>query len=94
MRNLKVYTVYDHAAEAYLEPFFLPTRGTAIRSFAQAVNQDGHSFNQHPDDYTLYEIGEFDPSRGTVTGTEHVSLGNAVEFLNRPRIVPSDVAEA
>lgn len=80
----KAYTVFDHAAEAYLEPFFAPTRGVAIRSFTEAVNSEGHTFAKHPEDYTLYEIGTYDPSTGVIEGNRHESLGNAVEFVSRP----------
>lgn len=79
----KYYTVFDSAAKAYLEPFLARGRGEAIRSFSDAINTEGHPFNRHPDDYTLYEIGSFNEDTGEVKGDRHESLGNAVEFIER-----------
>lgn len=77
----KVFSVYDAAAEAYLQPFFTPTLGLAIRSFSDAVNQEGHQFSNHAADYTLFEIGEFDDSTGNLSMLKtHKNCGVASEF--------------
>lgn len=64
---LKIFAAYDRAAAAYLQPFFAPTTGLAIRSFHDAVNDSNHQFNKHADDYTLYLLGEFNDSDGSFT---------------------------
>ena len=81
---IKIYTVYDLKAEAYLPPFFMQNNGTAIRSFADAVNKEGHEFNAHPEDYVLFEIGEYDDKKAQITqGDANIALGNAVEYLQK-----------
>lgn len=57
---LKMFTVFDSKAAAFLQPFFAPTTAVAIRSFSQAARTQGHDFNQYAEDYTLFELGEFD----------------------------------
>jgi hypothetical protein len=59
---LSIFSVYDKKAEAYLQPFFAPTKASAERSFRNAINDNDHTFNCNPDDYSLVYIGEFDDS--------------------------------
>lgn len=58
---LRIFSVFDSKASAFIQPFYSPTRGTAIRSFKAMANEPGHAFNLFPDDYTLFELGTFDP---------------------------------
>lgn len=78
---LKVFSVYDKAAEAFLQPFFAPTVGIAIRNFRTAANQEDHQFHRHADDYTLFELGEFDESTGKLEPSTPHSLGNALQYV-------------
>lgn len=64
--TLNIYSVYDVKADAYITPFFLPTDAMAIRAFADCVSDPAHRFGAHPEDYTLYKIGVFDISSGSL----------------------------
>jgi len=64
--KLVLCSVKDRAADAYGRPMFVPSVGVAIRSFSDEVNrkdQENQLFN-HPDDFDLYELGEFDDNTG------------------------------
>lgn len=77
----RIFTIHDSKAEAFLPPFFLPTAGMATRAFADMVMQPEHAFNQHPEDYTLFEIGEWSDIRGTIETYEaKKGLGNGLEY--------------
>lgn len=76
-----LFTVYDNAARAYLDPFVAPSVEFAVREFRQVVNQSGHQFNKFPEDYTLYHVGTFDVATGALTPMDPRSLGVAVTFL-------------
>lgn len=80
MAKLRAYSVYDSKAEAYLRPFFAPSRGLAIRSFADVVNDKTHEVNKHAADYTLFEIGDFDEATGLFISKTPETLGNALTF--------------
>lgn len=67
---LKVYSVFDSAANAYLQPFFAPTDGLAIRSFMDACNDASHQFHKHGLDYSLYLLGDFDDHLGTFSASQ------------------------
>lgn len=64
--KLGVFAVYDRAAEAFMQPFYAQTIGSAIRSFTDAVNGDG-GIAKHPEDYMLSQLGEFDDNSGELT---------------------------
>ena len=63
----KLYTVYDVKSETYTAPTAHPARGQAIRSFSDAVNSGQGVISDHPADFTLFEIGEFDINTGELT---------------------------
>jgi hypothetical protein len=80
-----ICTVKDRAADAYGRPMFVPSAGVAIRSFSDEINRnnaDNQLFN-HPDDFDLYELGEFDDNTGLFALHEQpklLSLGKQVKI--------------
>lgn len=71
---LKVFAVRDLKAEAFLQPFFSPSVGSAMRAFSDAVNDKNCPFNKHPADYALFEIGTYDDSSGLLEALIPVKL--------------------
>lgn len=67
----KIYAVKDSATDSYGMPFFLNTRGEAMRHFADAANAnpDQSAIAKHPDDYTLHEIGTYDETNADIKST-------------------------
>lgn len=79
----RIYAVHDTKAEAYLQPFFLRTKGEAIRSFSEECKKTGSPFNAHSSDFSLYELGEYDElSASIVCHKSPLHLANAAEFIN------------
>lgn len=82
----KVFTVYDSKAEIYMPTFLFGNRGEAIRAFADTVNDVTTQLGKHPEDFTLFEVGEYDNSTGKYSQKDaHKSLGCAVEFLKESK---------
>lgn len=80
--KLKVFSVFDSKAEVFQQPFFSLTKGQALRGFTDAANDKNHPMGAHPEDYALFEIGEFDDATGRVEPLKSpVSLGLAIEFV-------------
>lgn len=79
----KVYSVRDAKVEAFLQPFFSPTMGAAIRSLSEAVNDPKHEFSRHAADYSLYALGEFDDSTGYLTPIDPVLVVPCKELINK-----------
>ena len=64
---MKVYSIYDMAAGAYLPPFFQKNDAMAIRLFEGMVNDGQSLFFQSPGDFSLHGLGEFDEETGMFT---------------------------
>ena len=78
---VKVFTVYDSKAEAYLPPFYARSTGDAIRRFSDTANDVSHDFNKHAADFTLFEIGEFDELQGVFNLLPaNISRGCALDY--------------
>lgn len=85
MGILKVFTVYDSKAEAYLQPFFMHSKGQAVRMFQDLANDPQHQFFKYAADFTMFEIGTYDESSGLLSPVQpYQSLGCAIEFVRKP----------
>lgn len=83
---LKVFAVRDTKAEAFLQPFFSNSVGNALRAFGDAAVDKNCPFNKHPEDYILYEVGEYDDSTAGLGALEIIRmLACASDFVNREK---------
>lgn len=79
--KLKIFSVYDSAAKAYIPPFFVAEVGLAIREFQGCASDPSHPFCKFSSDFTLFEVGEFDDSNGVISSyPEHVNHGLAASY--------------
>lgn len=65
--KFKIVCVRDRAADVFGVPQFVVALGAAIRGFSDEVNRDAadNAFNRHPEDFDLFELGEYDDARAT-----------------------------
>lgn len=64
---MKVFSIFDKAANIFNNPFFAPTEVHATRSFAIEVNRNEQSAIAFaPQDFSLYRIGSFDDQTGNL----------------------------
>lgn len=78
--KIRIYSVHDQKAEAYLQPFFATTDGQATRTFSDYVQDPQTTFGKHPEDYTLFMIGTFNDQNSEIEKITPLSLGNGIEF--------------
>lgn len=78
----KVFAIFDSKVKAFITPFFQRSSGEAIRAFSDAVGDVNSGFCKHPEDYTLFELGEFEDMDASfqLLETPH-SLGLATQFV-------------
>lgn len=82
--KLKVFAVFDSAVGAYMQPFFMQSKGQAIRAWQDTINDEKTQFHAHPSDFTLFELGEYDDQDGAFTNLPaKLSLGTALELLSK-----------
>lgn len=82
------FCVRDNAIGAFLPPFFTRSRGEALRSFSEAVNDEKHQFHRHAADYTLYAIGAWDDTNGLLSPLEPARIASATEVLVEDPVFP------
>ena len=69
--NLKMYSIYDDQAQAYVTPFFMQNDGLAIRAFSDNTNaKDDNNIAKHPEQFSLYQVGEWNDKKGLVEPLE------------------------
>lgn len=91
---LKVFSIYDSVAVAYLKPFYSENAGTAIRDFTRASLDESSPFFRNAADYQLVLIGTFEEFSGNLIPEDpKVFLGSALEFIASARS-ESSVSEA
>lgn len=80
---MKIFSVYDSKAEAYLQPFFMNSSGSAIRAFTELCNDATSMFGKHPADFTLFELGSFEDAKAKFEPVvTPISLGVGSEYIN------------
>lgn len=60
-----VLCVRDRAANVFGQPFCAVSKGGAIRSFSDEINNpQGGMMSKHPEDFDLYDLGTFNDATG------------------------------
>lgn len=68
----KIFSIYDGKAKIFNTPFFMATLGMAVRAFQDIAQDQNTMICRHPEDFTLYEIGEYED--GTAKLTEKIPM--------------------
>lgn len=71
----KMYSVFDTKAECFGTPFFMPNRAMAERAFSDLAKDPKTLVSRHPNDFILYEIGEYDDATAVTESIKPLSLG-------------------
>lgn len=82
---MKFFSVFDSAAGLFGRPFVDQSVGVAVRGFADECRRKESPLAAHPQDYILYELGEFDQDTGVITVLpEPKNVAEAVRFALPP----------
>lgn len=76
----KMYSVFDAKLAVFSHPWYALTDAAAIRSFTDAVNDPNSprpEWGKHPEDFSLFYIGDFYDDTGHVEAATPVSLVTA-----------------
>lgn len=79
---MQILCVYDSKAESYNRPVYVEAVGIGLRGFMDLLKNPEHEFTKHPEDYTLFHLGEFDTKTAKFDLLKTPkSLGVAIEFM-------------
>jgi len=73
--KLSAFCIRDEKAQAFMTPIHFHYKGQASRWFEDQLSDKNVPMHLHPEDYSLYHVGYFDPFSG------------ALERLNTPELV-------
>jgi hypothetical protein len=62
--KLAICTIFDNKTGAYLQPFFTANVAVAERAISDLVVDPDHQFSKNPEDYVLFDLGQFDDETG------------------------------
>jgi len=83
---LQAFAILDVKAAAYGLPFFLDTVGIALRSFSDVCADQRSVISKHPQDYSMYHIGTFDPCSSQLTSLpQPVFVCSALQMIEQLR---------
>lgn len=88
----KVYSVFDSKAAVYGTPFFMPNDAMAVRAFTDLVNGPENMISVHPEDFSLFVLGDFDDQLAKLTSLQ--APLNLVTAAAVKRFTPELVAKA
>ncbi|AXH77656.1 MAG: nonstructural protein [Microviridae sp.] len=85
--KMKMFSVFDIKAEAFMVPWFMPAQGQAVRAFSDLVEDRNSMVGKHPGDYKLVYIGEFDDSNGEFFPGGLISLGFGTDYVPKAEVM-------
>jgi hypothetical protein len=65
MAKLKCYAVFDSKVQEFAQPFFLRSRGEALRGWQTVANDPSTDICKYAEDFSCFELAEFDATNGT-----------------------------
>ena len=85
--KMKMFSVYDIKAEAFMVPWFMPAQGQAVRAFSDLVEDKDSMVGKHPGDYKLVYVGDFDDSTGEFMPSGLISLGFGTDYVPKAEVM-------
>lgn len=83
MSKKLVYSVFDSKVGMYAQPFFMRTKAEALRGWQTVANDPETNIAKFPEDYSLFELGEYDEERGAfMNHPAPLNLGLASQYQN------------
>lgn len=87
--KMLAFAVYDSKAQYYEKPMFARSKGEMLRVFGDVANNKEHPVGAHPEDYSLFLVGEYDQTSGVLTNVPKEVVIGAWEMVKvqAPRLV-------
>ena len=70
----RIFSIRDFKTESFSPPFTSRTLGEAQRSFSELVNDGRSTPSKYPQDFALYEVGQWDLESGLIESKNPITL--------------------
>ncbi len=81
LMKTQIYSIYDTASATYQKPTFARTDGEIMREFQNICVDKKHPCGEHPEDYSLMRLGNFDDQTGLVNDELNECLATGLEMV-------------
>lgn len=78
---LKAFSLFDSKADVFMPPFFCGTVGQATRSVIEAAADQRSTLGKYPQDFALFELGEFEDATGELVAFNKLNHGLVSQLL-------------
>ncbi|QCS36165.1 nonstructural protein [Capybara microvirus Cap1_SP_143] len=75
-------SIYDEAAVLWTTPQCFISEAEALREWQHRLQNDKSVFTSHPQDFSLWSIGLFNPVEGTVSVISNLSRKKIADFTS------------
>lgn len=82
---MRFYSVKNRFTDSFNTPFPVENDAMAIYTTRMMINQQ-HDPAIIPEDYSLYFVGEFDPSSGTFTGEPRELIDDCTKLVRKKEV--------
>ncbi len=76
-----LYAIFDTAAGIYDRMVFAQADGMVTREFQDLCVDAEHPYGQHPEDYSLFRLGNFDNLTGKILDEKNECLCTGLEVV-------------
>ena len=76
-----VYVIRDSVSQVYDRPMCARSEGEMVRSFSDVAKDTSHPIGQHPEHYSLWNVGTYDDNSGMIEATPPVHVVNAIDLV-------------
>lgn len=88
---MKLFAVRDLKADSFGAPISVATKGLALRSFQDVCLDARSEIAKYPEDYSLFELGDYDPNSGVIVSHQapkHIVSAVSVIQAAQARLEP------
>jgi hypothetical protein len=78
---VKAYSFLDQKLGLFSMPFFCHMEGQAVRTASELAADTSTTIGRHPEDFSLYLVGEFNDNTGILTVVGPTAITNIVSLL-------------
>lgn len=80
--KMKIYALRDQKISAFLAPLTMQALGQVMRFLSDEVNKkDGNMLAAHPEDFELFELGDYETDTGQISPSTPKSLTLLTELV-------------
>lgn len=80
--NIKVYSVFDKKTLFYHMPMFAHNKGHVLREMMRLLKKQTE-FSEYPEDYDLFEIGDYNDASGEIKGKMPEFVANLATLVEK-----------